>query len=274
MKRMAMIDAQAVSNSRATSSGTHDAYQGSWPEEKHMILKGNQRGHGAELALHLMKDENEHIEVAGMRGFISDNLMDAFQEIQAISRSTRCQKYLYSLSLNPPVGESVSKSDFLDAINSIEETLGLMGQPRSVVFHTKEGRTHRHAVWSRVDIASLKAIKLTYPKRKLKALSLEPFIKHSWEIPNGFLPGQEANPINYTYQEYLEAKRGKNQTQIIKHQIKTAWTGSDNKQSFEAALERSSLFLARGNRRGFVAVDYLSQEYKHFRGHNLRNACY
>ena len=40
-----------------------------------MILHGNQRGGARDLALHLLKDENEHVEVHELRGFVSDNLI-------------------------------------------------------------------------------------------------------------------------------------------------------------------------------------------------------
>lgn len=40
-----------------------------------MILVGNQRGGAKDLALHLMKDENERVEIHELRGFMSDDLM-------------------------------------------------------------------------------------------------------------------------------------------------------------------------------------------------------
>ena len=39
-----------------------------------MILNGNQRGGAKDLALHLMKAENERVEIHELRGFMSDNL--------------------------------------------------------------------------------------------------------------------------------------------------------------------------------------------------------
>ena len=220
-----------------------------------MILKGNVRANGVELAIHLMKDENEHIEFE-LEGFASDDLMGAFLEVQSISRATRCQKYLYALSLNPPAKANATREDFIEAIRRAEKTLGLEGQSKAIVFHTKEGRTHAHAVWSRIDLNTMKAIKLDYPKRKLNGLALELYQQFGWEIPAGFLPGQEANPMNYSYSEYQEAKRGNREAKHLKAQIKASWNASDSRRSFEAALERSGLFLAQGDRRGFVAIDY------------------
>ena len=63
-----------------------------------MILVGNQRGGAKDLALHLMKDENERVQLHELRGFVADDLQGAFQESQAVSRGTRCQQHLYSLT--------------------------------------------------------------------------------------------------------------------------------------------------------------------------------
>jgi len=123
-----------------------------------MILVGNQRSGAKNLALHLLKDENEHVEVHEIRGFASQNLMAALNEAHAISRATRCKQYLFSLSLNPPSNENVSTKTFEDAIDRVETRLVLSGQPRVIVFHEKEGRRHCHAVWSRIDAELLKSV--------------------------------------------------------------------------------------------------------------------
>ena len=123
-----------------------------------MILVGNQRSGAKNLALHLFKEENEHVEIHEVRGFASQNLTAALNEAYAISRGTRCKQYLFSLSLNPPPDEKVNIVDFEDTIYRIEERLGLSGQPRAIVFHEKEGRRHCHAVWSRIDVEEMKAV--------------------------------------------------------------------------------------------------------------------
>ena len=95
-----------------------------------MILKGNQRAGAKQLAAHLLKAENEHIEVHELRGFISEDLKEALNEAYAVSRGTRCRQFLFSLSLNPPEQAKVSDRDFKRAIKEIEDKLGLAGQPR------------------------------------------------------------------------------------------------------------------------------------------------
>ena len=102
-----------------------------------MILVGNQRGGAMDLAMHLLKQENEHVEVHEVRGFSSDNLMAALNEAHAISRATRCKQFLFSLSLNPPKDENVSTETFEQTIGKVEAKLGLTDQPRAIVFHER-----------------------------------------------------------------------------------------------------------------------------------------
>ncbi len=109
-----------------------------------MILKGNQRGYGYELARHLMNvEDNEHSTLHEVSGFASEDLFDAFREAEAISFGTNCKQYLFSLSLNPPKSANVSIAEFEEAICKIEKRLGLAGQPRAVVFHEKKRQKAR-----------------------------------------------------------------------------------------------------------------------------------
>ena len=124
-----------------------------------MILLGNRRGGAAELPLHLINwEDNEHVHVHEIRGFIADDLDGAFHEAYGISRGTQCSKFFYSLSLSPPETENVPVSVFESAIERIEQKLGFTGQPRTIVFHEKNGRRHAHVVWSRINATTMTAI--------------------------------------------------------------------------------------------------------------------
>ncbi len=93
-----------------------------------MILEGNTRGFGAELARHLLNPrDNDYVCVHAIDGFVADDLFGAFAEAEAISGATQCQKYLFSLSLNPPPDQSVSVEAFEAAIAQAEARLGLAG---------------------------------------------------------------------------------------------------------------------------------------------------
>lgn len=126
-----------------------------------MIIIASQRGGAAKLAAHLLNDrDNDHVELHEVSGFLSDTLDGALQEARAQSMRTRCDQYLFSVSLNPPETEKVDISVFEQAISRIEERMHLQDQPRVIVFHEKEGRRHAHCVWSRIDTKEMKAVNL------------------------------------------------------------------------------------------------------------------
>ncbi len=227
-----------------------------------MILKGNQRGGGKQLAAHLMKvEDNEHVHIHELRGFMSDNLHSALHEAYAVSRGTRATQFLFSLSLNPPPNEKVSVDVFEAAIKTIEQKLGLNNQPRAIVFHEKEGRRHAHVVWSRIDCEEMKAINLPFYKTKLRDVSRELFYEHGWKMPEGLLDSHNRDPLNYSLREWQQAKRQGEDPKALQSIFQNCWAASDNRSSFEHALQRYGLYLAKGDRRGYVAIDYRGEVY-------------
>lgn len=221
-----------------------------------MILEANERAYGEELARHLLNPrDNDHVTVHGIDGFIADDLFGAFAEAEAISGATRCQNYLFSLSLNPPPNASVPVEVFERTIASVEKKLGLVGQPRAIVFHEKNGRRHAHCVWSRIKADDMHAINIAHYKRKLTSLSREIYLEQEWDMPLGFEDKQNRDPNNYSRAEAGQAKRSKCDPKATKAQFRQCWEGSDTRASFEAALREEGYLLACGERRGFVAVN-------------------
>lgn len=227
-----------------------------------MILKASQRAGAQQLAAHLLRvDENEHVEVHEMRGFMADDLRGALNEAHAISKGTRCKQFLFSLSLNPPQDATVSDRDFKHAVRMVEQQLGLTGQPRAIVFHEKESRRHAHCVWSRIDPVEMKAVNLPHYKLKLRDVSRELYIKHEWRMPNGLVDNNERDPLNFTRAEWQQAKRVGQDPKAIKTVFHDCWASSDTRDAFAKALEKRGYWLAKGDRRGFVAVDFRGEVY-------------
>jgi len=231
-----------------------------------MILVGNQRGNSRDMAAHLLKPENEKVIVHQIRGFMGNDLHSAFQESYAISRGTKCNKHLYSLSLNPPKDADVSEREFEVAIDRAEERLGLTDQPRAIVFHLKRGRDgelrrHAHCVWCRINTDTMKAIQISYDHPKLQSLGRELYLEYGWDMPAGFVNKADRDPLNFTHREYQQANRAQKEIRVIKAIFQNAWASSDSKPSFSAALKEQGYILARGDRRGFVAVDAQGEVY-------------
>ncbi|WP_182178921.1 relaxase/mobilization nuclease domain-containing protein [Methylobacterium radiotolerans] len=222
-----------------------------------MILKGSQRGGGQDLAAHLMRlDDNEHVRVHELREFASDNLRGAFKEAEAISRGTKCRQYLFSLSLSPPESASVTEAEFEKAIDDAERRLGLDGQPRAIVFHEKEGRRHAHAVWSRIDAATMTARPMSFFKKKLVGLSRDLYLEHGWDMPRGIAREGMRDPRNFTLAEWQQAKRQGQDPRWLKAAVQSCWQASDSPAAFSRALEEHGCFMARGDRRGHVIIDH------------------
>lgn len=221
-----------------------------------MILKGSQRGGARQLATHLMNDrDNDHVTLGELRGFVSDELYGAMAETQAVAKGTRCRQCVFSLSLNPPKDADVSRESFYAAADRAEDILGLSGQPRALVIHEKSGRMHAHVVWSRIDPEAMKAINLPFFKTRLNALSRELYLEHGWELPDGHKTNGWKNPLNFTLAEWQQAKRLDLDPRELKQVFHTAWERSDNLPSFRNALEEHGFYLAKGDRRGVVAID-------------------
>ena len=227
-----------------------------------MILKGSQRASGQNLAAHLMNvADNEHLRVHELRGFTADDLRGAFKEAEAISRGTKCQQYLFSLSLSPPEGASVSTEAFEETIDRIERRLGLDEQPRAIVLHEKEGRAHAHCVWSRIDAETMTARPMAFFKNKLIAVSRELYLEHGWNMPRGLESSALRDPTNFTLAEWQQAKRQGIDPRELKAAVQDCWKRSDAQKPLERALEERGLFLARGDKRGFVVLDHQGEVY-------------
>ncbi|MEM7530486.1 MAG: relaxase [Pseudomonadota bacterium] len=220
-----------------------------------MILKGAQRGGANALAVHLLNaEDNDFVEVHEIRGFLSEDMTGAFKEVQAIAKGTRCRQPFFSTSLNPPAEAAVGIALFEEAVDRIERAQGLVGQPRVIVFHEKEGRRHAHAVWSRIDAETMTAKNLPHFKNRLQSVSRDLFVEHGWRMPRGLLDRSHANPTNVTLAEWQSAKRRGRNAIDQKKLIQQCWAASDGRASFAAALRESGYLLARGDRRGHVIV--------------------
>lgn len=226
-----------------------------------MILVASQRGGGADLARHLMKAENEHVELHDLRGFVADDLGSAFKEAYAISKGTRCRQFLFSLSLNPPEQENVPVEVFDDAVERIEAKMGLTDQPRAIVFHEKQGRRHAHVVWSRIDPETMTAINLPHFKRKLMDVARDLYLEHDWKMPRGLIDKTERDPLTFGQGEWQQALRAKRDLKALKAMFRQCWAASDSRGAFAAALSERGFYLAKGDRRGHVAVDWQGEVY-------------
>jgi hypothetical protein len=224
-----------------------------------MILKGNIRAHGAELATHLMNArDNDAVELADMRGFVADELRGAFAEAEAIASATNCTKYLYSLSINPT--EALTREQYETAIDKVEAALGLDGQPRAVVFHVKHGREHCHVAWSRIDDETMKARHMAFDRQKLREVARELAVEFGHDLPKGLAEDRGTERFAHRFNDVSMAEKGMAERTGLSPDerravITDAYRQSDNAASFAHALDAQGFVLAQGDKRAFVVVD-------------------
>ncbi|WP_439543994.1 relaxase/mobilization nuclease domain-containing protein [Hyphomicrobium sp.] len=222
-----------------------------------MIPKASQRGGGQDLATHLLNaHDNEYVEVAEVSGAVAPDLHGAFAEWEAIATGlTKCRNHLYSLSVNPDLGQgTLSRAQYLDYIERAEKKLGLEGQPRAVIFHIKEGREHCHVVWSRIDFFTEKAIHMAFDREKLMMVTREFARDHGLTLPGGYDRRSEDRPrplsLYETQQERSTGLSKEERMVMVTH----AWQQSDTPRAFVRALEELGYVLATG-KRPYVLVD-------------------
>ena len=226
-----------------------------------VIAFGSQRASEADLGRHLLNaEDNEYVEVKEIRGAVADDVPGALSEFAVHAHTmTRCEKFLYSLSVNPdPAQGPFTHDQYMDYIERAEDRLGLHGQPRVIVAHIKENklgelREHYHCVWSRIDVAECKAIPISFDRSKLMMVSREFAHDHSLSLPDGYHTGKAK-----AQQLSLYDKAQMDQTGLTRQEridiITDLWRASDSAKAFVAGLEEHGYMLANG-RRPYVLVD-------------------
>jgi len=227
-----------------------------------VISKASQRGGARQLATHLLnRYDNERVEVADLRGSAAQDLPGAFLEWYAQSLATKCQKYLYSLSISPDVSKyQLTREQYFDFIARTERSLKLVGQPRAVVFHFKNGREHAHVVWSRIDVDAGKAVHIAYDRMKRRRVAQEFARDHGLPLPETMQKNGHKDRFNNKAKqsnlaEKQQEERSGEPKEVRRAKILQAWKENPDAHGFVKAMEQSGYRLARGDSRDYVVVD-------------------
>jgi hypothetical protein len=228
-----------------------------------MIPKGNQRGGGRQLATHLLNQfDNDNVAVVDLRGAVAQDLHGAFHEWFAQSKATKCREYLYSLSVNPDLAKyDLTREQYLDFIARTERSLNLVGQPRAVVFHTKNGREHCHTVWSRIIPDAGKAVQMDHDRFKLQAVARKFARDHGLPLPPGMEKNGRSNKDKQSsHQEEQQQERSGITKEDRMAAITAVWQEHEKSpHAFVKALEQNGYHLARGDSGRYVVIDHAGE---------------
>jgi hypothetical protein len=220
-----------------------------------MIGKGNLHPHGIKLARYMT--ENGRVPVIDKRGFLSNDLGEAFATIQAIAESqTQCENPFFHVYIRLPHGENLGSEQWLDVADRFENRLGFTDQPRAVVLHQdKHGDKHMHAVWSRIDTDTMRAIDPGLYKNKMKELCRELEVEYGLTRISSERR-EDRRTLAADRSEFDQARRLGIDLTAVRETIRSCYDQSDGGTSFQAALADHRLTLACGDRRDFVVVDH------------------
>ena len=230
-----------------------------------MIISGGSRSNGGFFARHLTNDRdgNDRAELCEMDGVSAHTVDGFFRETAAVASGTRCKNYFYHANINPRDHEHLTPKQWREAVDTLEKNLGLEGQPRFVMEHEKDGRTHRHVIWSRINIDTMRAISDRQTAKIHERTSRELEIKFDLVRGKSVLePGQEEPRARgpKAWENFRGGKSGID-PKDVKAELTELWRASDTGQAFKAAIEARGYQLARGDRRDFVVLDHAGDDH-------------
>jgi hypothetical protein len=234
------------------------------------------------LGGHLTSSKNDRVEMIGSRGVASDDIRAAIKELDAYKIGLGARKNLAHFHISP--SGDLDANQWARAWAEVEAEYGLSDCPFVEVEHEKLGRTHRHRVYSRLDLQTGKTVQFGYNfvrneklEHELGILFGEPIVpgKHSRKIISRWQAEGRADAIaalrsaergkdstgrpdtvrSTSWAEHQQAERTKTDISMLAEIVAKAWSKHDDPAGFRAELYDAGLVLARGDRRGIVLVD-------------------
>lgn len=245
-----------------------------------MILKGGPISNWG-LGKHLTSEANEKVELIGSRGVFSETITGAITELDSERFMMRAQKNFAHFNMSPT--RNLTDEEWSRAWARVEREYGLERCNYVEVQHTKEGRTHRHRVYSRLDNETEKAVTFSHNFRRNErvehelALELgEPLVpgKHTaaiikqWEQEGRHdqvaalraaelgRDGKRKPDVDAarSWAEHQQEQRTGHRLYDLAGVVGNAWTAADSPLTIRSALQDAGLQLARGDRRDAVVV--------------------
>lgn len=225
-----------------------------------MIVNGASRRSVGFWTRHLVNDtKNDRAELKEIRGLAATNLKDALLEMQEDARHTRCKNFFYQANFNPCGHETLTEEQWQRAFEIFEKHRGIPeGTARVVYEHEKDGRVHRHVIWSRINLETLKAWPDRLDAKVCHAAAREIAEELGLErTPSPYDrdregPRPERAPKSY---EMFRGMRSGLDPREVKAEVTRIYRESANAADFVNGLAEHGYRLARGDRRDFCIVD-------------------
>jgi len=196
--------------------------------------------------------ENERVEMVEKHALMGESVRGMLREMHGYGRlALRCQNFLHIASFNPETHEHPTEDQWQQIYEIYERRRGIPAeQPRFVVEHEKKGRIHRHVVWLRLDLATLRAFPDAFPLQVCLAAQQE------IEEKLGLTPARHQLKTGAkvrSWERMRGEKSGVNPHDVTA-EITSLFRQSQNGAEFVDALHRHGYQFVQGDR-AFCVLD-------------------
>lgn len=221
-----------------------------------MMINGQAVKGAARLSTHLLKPENERIQIIEVQGADATPspaaLKQAMTDMELMGKMTQSQtgRVLYHANIDPMGHERLTPEQYKMAADRLMEKLGLQDQPRIIVEHIKKGRQHAHVVVQLTDTetGTVKQLSNNYYKQTAVAKELEKTLQLE-QAPRA------KTGRSYDQKDHQQAKRRGQDMNAYREMVQNAYLQSINGRQFAGHLKKQGYHLAKGTRRSLVIVD-------------------
>ncbi len=230
-----------------------------------MIIQGKTHPKASVLSNYLSKTgQNEKAELKEVYGTVANDIKGALFEMELIASGTRCKNHLYHVSINPRESENITPEQWIRAIDLLAKNLRLDGHQRVVVEHIKEGRQHMHVVWSRIDIETMTAVRLSqnYRLHELTERQLEKEFGHA--KVQGVHVNREGNrPVKALFNGHIERlKRLGIDILKIRQDTINQYPQLKEIYTLKRIFKKYDLILCNHDKNEFVLIDLIGNQHK------------
>jgi len=232
-----------------------------------MIIKSSTRGSRG-LGEHIKAAENERVQVTRADGIVSIDPEDAVAELTAQGAASATASPLVHASISPD--REMTPEQWDRAWATWEQARGLEAQPFLEVEHQKEGRVHRHRVYSRVDPERGAALRQSHEYVTNERVARQLELRFGHELTPGAhsravqawaerhdpelaqaMEAAAAGPrpeAAMSHGQWQQQARTGVDARDLASTVVDAWQRSDSPAAFSAALEEQGLALAEGRK--------------------------
>ena len=205
----------------------------------------------------LTPGKNELIRVLDKVGFVATDLRGAMREIDEIGQGTGCGKYLYHAILSPAHGERLTEDQAIYCANRLLENLGLKEHQAAIVEHVKGGEAHYHIVANRIDIETMKAVRMShnYRAHELTARELEKEFGLQHVKGVHILENDEIRAkYGPDHDDIKQAEKSKYNPYKWREELKALAAGKSGQELIDVLAARGHI-VAHGDKVDFIILD-------------------